>query len=148
MAQGCAAPAFSVLGSEHGDSSTSLGYLMYLQEDTLSCPLKASTQTQLQKARSGLKDRATESEEGGLTWGCLDGDLHSWVLRRLLFALLLPWPCPLPCLLTAVLPGACGFPRSLTPYRAPSSHPGRRRQGPGSFGLVCLGPTYPCHCLP
>lgn len=51
------------MGSEHRDSSTSLGYFFYL-EGTLSHPLKAT---------SGLKGGATESEEEGLTWGCLEG---------------------------------------------------------------------------
>lgn len=131
---GCVAFVSSGMGSEHRDSSTSLGNFTYL-EDTFSCSLKA-------------RSRAAESEEGGLTWGCLDGHLRIWVLTRLLLVVLMPWPLFLPCLPQTVLPMACGFPRSLTPSRALSSYLGRRRQGPGCFGLVGLGPTYPCHCLP
>lgn len=63
MAQDCAALVSSCIGSEHRDSSTSPGYFFYL-EVTLSHPLKAT---------SGLKGGATESEEGWLTWGCLEG---------------------------------------------------------------------------
>lgn len=73
MAKDCVALVFFGMGSEHRDSATSLGYFTYLEEDTLSCPLKVRTQTQLWKARSGLKDGTTDSEEGKLTWGCLDG---------------------------------------------------------------------------
>lgn len=135
-------PVSPGMASEHRDFSRSLGTLPHSQ--------KASTKTPaLEKARNGLRRVRSEHQnrEGQLGVARMR-DPHIWVLRRLFFPVLMPWPLFQSCPLWTELPVTCGSTGDPTPHRVLlSSDLGVEEQEPGYSGLVYPGPTWPCHHL-